>query len=123
MHNIVAFGGWLMRKWFGSTGRGLVKLGHCGLVRSNAWWNLKVRSEPGEAFVLMFLIACIIFVLSFLPALLILAMFGADLVKPFMIACQVIWVGNYLRIIVVDQYDQFRQEQDQIIDKLKGKYQ
>jgi hypothetical protein len=114
MHNIVAFSGWLMRKWFGGTGR--------GLVRFNRWWTLKVREEPGEAFVLMILIACIIFILSFLPALLVLTMFGVDLVEPFMIACQVIWVGNYLRIIVLDQYDQFRQEQDQIIDKLKGKY-
>ena len=114
MHNIVAFVAWLMRKWFGGTGR--------GLVRSNAWWNFKVRSDHGEAFVLMILIACIIFILSFLPGLLILTMFGVDLVEPFMIACQVIWAGNYLRIIVIDQYDQFRQEQDQIIDKLKGKY-
>ena len=114
MHNIVAFSGWLMRKWFGGTGR--------ALVRFNAWWNLKVREEPGEALVLMILIACIIFILSFLPALLILTMFGVDLVEPVMIGCQVIWAGNYLRIIVIDQYDQFRQEQDQIINRLKGHY-
>lgn len=114
MHNIVAFGGWLMRKWFGGTGR--------GLVRSNAWWNFKVRSDHGEAFVLMILIACMIFILSFLPAMLILTMFGVDLFAAFTIGSQVIWVGNYLRIIVVDQYDQFRQEQDQIINQLKGDY-
>lgn len=114
MHNIVAFSGWLMRKCFGGTGR--------GLVRFNAWWNLKIREEPGEAFMFMILLACMIFVLSFLPGLLILELFGVDLVEHVMIGCQVIWVGNYFRIIVVDQYDQFRQEQDQIIDRLKGDY-
>ena len=114
MHNIVAFGAWLMRKWFGGTGR--------GLVRFNAWWNLKVREEPGEAFMLMILFACMIFVMTFLPALLILTLFGVDLVAPIWIVSQVIWVGNYFRIIVVDQYAQFRQEQDQIINRLKGDY-
>ena len=114
MHNIVAFGGWLMRKWFGSTGR--------ALVRFNEWWTLKVRDEPWEALVLLVLLGCMIFVLSFLPALLILELFGVDLVAPIWIVSQVIWVGNYFRIILVDQYDQFRQEQDQIINRLKGHY-
>ncbi len=114
MHNIVAFGGWLMRKWFGGTGR--------ALVRFNQWWTQKVQDEPWEALVLLVLLGCMIFILSFLPGLLILTMFGVDLVEPVMIGCQVIWVGNYFRIIVVDQYAQFRQEQDQIIDRLKGDY-
>lgn len=114
MHNIVAFSGWLMRKWFGGTGRSLVNL--------NRWWTQKVQDEPWEAFFLMILFGLMIFVMTLLPTAFILYYFGVDLVAPVWIVLQVIWVANYLRIIVVDQYDQFRQEQDQIIDKLKGKY-
>ena len=114
MHNVVAFGGWLMRKWFGGTGRGLVQL--------NAWWTNKVQDEPGEAFFLMLVFGCLIFVVSLVPGLLIIEHFGVDVVAPIWIVSQVIWVGNYLRIIIANQYQQFREEQDRLINTLKRNY-
>jgi hypothetical protein len=114
MHNVVAFGGWLMRKWFGGTGRGLVRL--------NAWWTRSVIEDPGQAFFVMLLFGGVIFILAFVPGLLILEHFGVDLVAPIWIVSEVIWVGNYLRIIMVDQYQQFRDEQDRLIENLKRNY-
>jgi hypothetical protein len=114
MHNVVAFGGWLMRKWFGGTGRGLVRL--------NAWWTDKVQDEPGEAFFLMLVFGCLIFVVSLVPGLLIIEHFGVDVVTPIWIVSQVIWVGNYFRIIIANQYQQFRDEQDRLIENLKRNY-
>jgi hypothetical protein len=114
MHNAMAFGKWLMRKWFGGTGRGLVRL--------NAWWTDKVQDEPGEAFFLVLLFGCLIVVLAFLPALLIMEQFGVDLFMPIWILFEVIWVGNYLRIIIANQYQQFRDEQDRLIENLKRNY-
>lgn len=114
MHNAMAFGKWLMRKWFGGTGRGLVRL--------NAWWTRKVQDEPGEAFFLMLVFGCLIFVVSLVPGLLIIEHFGVDVVAPIWILCQVIWVGNYLRIIISEQYQQFRDEQDRLIENLKRNY-
>jgi hypothetical protein len=114
MHNVVAFGGWLMRKWFGGTGRGLIRL--------NAWWTRSVIEDPGQAFFVMLLFGGVIFILAFVPGLLILEHFGVDLVAPIWIVSEVIWVGNYLRIIMVDQYQQFRDEQDRLIENLKRNY-
>jgi hypothetical protein len=114
MHNVVAFGGWLMRKWFGGTGRGLVRL--------NAWWTRSVIEDPGQAFFVMLLFGGVIFILAFVPGLLILEHFGVDLVAPIWIVSEVIWVGNYLRIIMVDQYQQFCDEQDRLINTLKRNY-
>jgi hypothetical protein len=70
----------------------------------------------------MMLFGGVIFILSFVPGLLILSQFGVDLVAPIWIVSQVIWVGNYLRIIMVNQYQQFRDEQDQLINNLKRNY-
>lgn len=114
MHNIVAFGGWLMRKWFGGTGRSLVRL--------NAWWTNQVIEDPWPAFFLMLLFGGVIFILAFVPALLIMEHFGVDLVAPIWIVSEVIWVGNYLRIIMAEQYQQFRNEQDRLINTLKRNY-
>lgn len=111
MHNIVAFGGWLMRKWFGGTGRSLVNL--------NRWWTRKVQDEPGEAFFLMILFGIMIFVVPLLPTAFVLYYFGIDLITPIWIMSQVIWVGNYLRIIFVDQYNQFKEEQNRMFDEIK----
>jgi hypothetical protein len=114
MHNAVAFGKWLMRKWFGGTGHGLVRL--------NAWWTRLVIEEPGPAFFLMLLFGVVIFVVSLVPGLLIMEHFGVDVVAPIWIVSQVIWVGNYLRIIIANQYQQFRDEQDRLIENLKRNY-
>jgi hypothetical protein len=114
MHNAVAFGSWLMRKWFGGTGRGLVRL--------NAWWTRSVIEDPGQTFFVMLLFGGVIFILAFVPGLLILEHFGVDLVAPIWIVCEVIWVGNYLRIIMAEQYQQFRDEQDRLIENLKRNY-
>jgi hypothetical protein len=114
MHNAMAFGSWLMRKWFGGTGRGLIRL--------NAWWTRSVIEDPGQAFFVMLLFGGVIFILAFVPGLLILEHFGVDLVAPIWIVSEVIWVGNYLRIIMVDQYQQFRDEQDRLIENLKRNY-
>jgi hypothetical protein len=114
MHNAMAFGGWLMRKWFGGTGRGLVRL--------NAWWTRSVIDEPGQAFFVMLLFGGVIFVVSLVPGLLIMEHFGVDVVAPIWILSQVIWVGNYLRIIMAEQYQQFRDEQDRLIENLKRNY-
>jgi hypothetical protein len=103
-----------MRKWFGGTGRGLVRL--------NAWWTRSVIDEPGQAFFVMLLFGVVIFVVSLVPGLLILEHFGVDVVAPIWIVSQVIWVGNYLRIIMAEQYRQFRDEQDRIINTLKRNY-
>ena len=114
MHNVVAFGKWLMRKWFGGTGSALVRL--------NAWWTRSVIEDPGPAFFLMLLFGVVIFVVSLVPGLLIMEHFGVDVVAPIWIVSEVIWVGNYLRIIMVDQYQQFRHEQDRLIENLKRNY-
>jgi hypothetical protein len=114
MHNAVAFGKWLMRKWFGGTGRGLVRL--------NDWWTRSVIEDPGPAFFLMLLFGVVIFVVSLVPGLLIREHFGVDVFAPIWIVSQVIWVGNYLRIIMVDQYQQFRDEQERLINTLKRNY-
>jgi hypothetical protein len=105
------FIGWLMRKWFGGTGRGLVRL--------NAWWTRSVIDEPGQAFFVMLLFGCLIFVLALVPGLLILSQFGVDLVAPIWIVFEVIWVGNYLRIIMVEQYQQFKEEQNRMFNDIK----
>jgi hypothetical protein len=102
---------WLMRKWFGGTGRSLVNL--------NRWWTLKVQDEPGEAFALMILFGCMILLVALLLAAFILYYFGVDLFAFFTIGSQVIWVGNYLRIIIVDQYNQFKEEQNRMFDEIK----
>jgi len=102
---------WLMRKWFGGTGRGLVRL--------NAWWTRLVIEEPGPAFFLMLLFGCAIFFLSLIPSLLILSQFGVDLVAPIWIVSEVIWVGNYLRIIMNEQYQQFKEEQNRMFNEIK----
>jgi hypothetical protein len=104
------FIGWLMRKWFS------------GLIRLNKWWTRKVQDEPGEAFFLMLLFSGVIFILAFVPGLLIMEHFGVDLVAPIWIVSEVIWVSNYLRIIMTDQYQQFRDEQDRLIENLKRNY-
>jgi hypothetical protein len=114
MHNIVAFGAWLMRKWFGGTGR--------GLIRFNAWWTRSVIEDPGQAFFVMLLFGLMILLLALAMGAGILHYFGVDLFAAFVIGSQVIWIGNYFRIIVIDQYDQFKEEQDQIINRLKGNY-
>jgi hypothetical protein len=114
MHNAMAFGGWLMRKWFGGTGSTLVRL--------NAWWTRAVIEDPGPALFLMLLFGVVIFVVSLVPGLLIMEHFGVDVVAPIWIVSQVIWVGNYLRIIIANQYQQFREEQDRLINTLKRNY-
>jgi hypothetical protein len=55
-------------------------------------------------------------------ALLIMEHFGVDVVAPIWIVSEVIWVGNYLRIIIAEQYQQFRNEQDRLIENLKRNY-
>jgi hypothetical protein len=105
---------WLMRKWFGGTGRGLVRL--------NAWWTRSVIEDPGPSFFLMLLFGGLVFFLGLIPSLLILSQFGVDLVVPIWIVCEMIWVGNYLRIIIANQYQQFRDEQDRLIENLKRNY-
>jgi len=102
---------WLMRKWFGGTGRGLVRL--------NAWWTRSVIEDPGQAFFVMLLFGGVIFILAFVPGLLILEHFGVDLVAPIWIVSEVIWVGNYLRIIMNEQYRQFKEEQNRMFDEIK----
>jgi hypothetical protein len=114
MHNAMAFGSWLMRKWFGGTGRGLIRL--------NAWWTRSVIEDPGQAFFVMLLFGGVIFILAFVPGLLIMEHFGVDVVAPIWIVSEVIWVGNYLRIIISEQYQQFRDEQDRLIENLKRNY-
>jgi undecaprenyl pyrophosphate phosphatase UppP len=101
------FIGWLMRKWFS------------GLIRLNKWWTRKVQDEPGEAFFLMLLFSGVIFILAFVPGLLIMEHFGVDLVAPIWIVSLVIWVGNYLRIIMTDQYQQFKEEQNRMFNEIK----
>lgn len=98
---------WLMRKWFS------------GLIRLNKWWTHKVQDETGEAFFLMILFGLIILGLAFIPAGFILYYFGIDLYMPIMIGLQLIWVANYFRIILVDQYDQFKEEQNRMFDEIK----
>jgi hypothetical protein len=102
---------WLMRKWFGGTGRGLVRL--------NAWWTRSVIEDPGPSFFLMLLFGGLVFFLGLIPSLLILSQFGVDLVVPIWIVCEVIWVGNYLRIIMNEQYRQFKEEQNRMFDEIK----
>jgi hypothetical protein len=102
---------WLMRKWFGGTGRGLVRL--------NAWWTRSVIEDPGPSFFLMLLFGGLVFFLGLIPSLLILSQFGVDLVVPIWIVCEVIWVGNYLRIIMNEQYQQFKEEQNRMFDEIK----
>ena len=102
---------WLMRKWFGGTGRGLVRL--------NAWWTRSVIEEPGPAFFLMLLFGGAIFYLGLIPSLLILSQFGVDVVAPIWIVSEVIWVGNYLRIIIAEQYQQFKEEQNRMFNEIK----
>jgi hypothetical protein len=102
---------WLMRKWFSGTGRGLVRL--------NAWWTRSVIEEPGPAFFLMLLFGGAIFFLGLIPSLLILSQFGVDLVAPIWIVSEVIWVGNYLRIIMNEQYQQFKEEQNRMFNEIK----
>ena len=114
MHNVVAFSKWLMRKWFGGTAQGLVRL--------NAWWTRSVIEDPGPAFFLMLLFGVVIFVVSLVPGLLIMEHFGVDVVSPIWIVSQVIWVGNYFRIIIANQYQQFRDEQDRLVNTLKRNY-
>ena len=114
MHNVVAFGKWLMRKWFGGTGSALARL--------NDWWTRAVIEDPGPALFLMLLFGVVIFVVSLVPGLLIMEHFGVDVVAPIWIVCQVIWVGNYFRIIMANQYQQFRDEQDRLIENLKRNY-
>jgi hypothetical protein len=114
MHNAVAFGKWLMRKWFGGTAQGLVRL--------NAWWTRSVIEDPWPAFFLMLMFGVVIYILAFVPGLLILEHFGVDVVAPIWIVFEVIWVGNYLRIIMANQYQQFRDEQDRLINNLKRTY-
>jgi hypothetical protein len=102
---------WLMRKWFGGTGRGLVQL--------NAWWTRSVIEDPGPSFFLMLLFGGLVFFLGLIPSLLILSQFGVDLVVPIWIVCEVIWVGNYLRIIMNEQYRQFKEEQNRMFNEIK----
>jgi hypothetical protein len=101
------FIGWLMRKWFS------------GLIRLNKWWTRKVQDDPGEAFFLMLLFSGVIFILAFVPGLLIMEHFGVDLVAPIWIVSLVIWVSNYLRIIMTDQYQQFKEEQNRMFNEIK----
>ena len=101
------FIGWLMRRWFS------------GVIRLNKWWTRKVQDQPGEAFFLMLLFGCLIFILAFLPALLIMSQFGVDLFAPIWILSEVIWVGNYLRIIIVELYEQFKEEQNRMFNDIK----
>jgi len=101
------FIGWLMRKWFS------------GVIRLNQWWTRKVQDEPGEAFFLMLLFGCLIFVFALVPGLLILSQFGVDLVAPISIVFEVIWAGNYFRIIIADQYQQFKEEQNRMFNDIK----
>jgi hypothetical protein len=96
-----------MRKWFS------------GLIRLNKWWTRKVQDEPGEAFFLMLLFSGVIFILAFVPGLLIMEHFGVDLVAPIWIVSEVIWVSNYLRIIMTDQYQQFKEEQNRMFNEIK----
>jgi len=103
----INFIGWLMRKWFS------------GLIRLNKWWTRKVQDEPGEAFFLMLLFSGVIFILAFVPGLLIIEHFGIDLVAPIWIVSEVIWVGNYLRIIMTNQYQQFKEEQNRMFNEIK----
>jgi hypothetical protein len=70
----------------------------------------------------MLVFGCLIFVVSLVPGLLIMEHFGVDVVAPIWIVSQVIWVGNYLRIIIANQYQQFREEQDRLINTLKRNY-
>jgi len=114
MHNVVAFGKWLMRKWFGGTGSALVRL--------NAWWTRSVIEDPGPSFFLMLLFGGLVFFLGLIPSLLIREHFGVDVFAPIWIVSQVIWVGNYFRIIIANQYQQFRDEQDRLINTLKRNY-
>ena len=101
------FIGWLMRRWFS------------GVIRLNKWWTRKVQDQPGEAFFLMLLFSGVIFILAFVPGLLIMEYFGVNLVAPIWILSEVIWVGNYLRIIIVEQYEQFKEEQNRMFNDIK----
>jgi hypothetical protein len=98
---------WLMRKWFS------------GVIRLNKWWTRKVQDDPGEAFFLMLLFSGVIFILAFVPGLLIMEYFGVNLVAPIWIVSEVIWVSNYLRIIMTDQYRQFKEEQNRMFNEIK----
>jgi undecaprenyl pyrophosphate phosphatase UppP len=98
---------WLMRKWFS------------GLIRLNKWWTRKVQDEPGEAFFLMLLFSGVIFILAFVPGLLIMEYFGINLFSFILISAQVIWVGNYFRIIMNEQYRQFKEEQNRMFNEIK----
>jgi undecaprenyl pyrophosphate phosphatase UppP len=101
------FIGWLMRKWFS------------GLIRLNKWWTRKVQDGPGEAFFLMLLFSGVIFILAFVPGLLIMEYFGINLFSFILISAQVIWVGNYFRIIMNEQYRQFKEEQNRMFNEIK----
>jgi ABC-type transporter Mla maintaining outer membrane lipid asymmetry permease subunit MlaE len=101
------FIGWLMRKWFS------------GVIRLNKWWTNKVQDDPWESLFIMIMFGMLIFVLTYLPAAFILYYFGIDLFAFMLIGAQIIWVGNYFRIIFVDQYRQFKEEQNRMFNEIK----
>jgi predicted RND superfamily exporter protein len=106
MHNLLPFLKWLMRKWFGGTGR---------LHQS---YEKNVIRDPLPFFFLTILIYAVIWML--ITLLLIGLAVAVTTIYAVWIVLAVAVFGNYFRILIKEQYRRFCQEQQKLFEKIKN---
>jgi hypothetical protein len=105
MHNLLPFLKWLMRKWFGGSGR---------LYQS---YEKNVIRDPLPFFFLTIMIYAVIWMLITLPLITLVVAIPAIYTVWILLAVAVF--GNYFRILIKEQYRRFCQEQQRLFEKIK----
>jgi hypothetical protein len=105
VRNIVSFIGWLLKKWF---------------VSNNSWvrkYERAVVRDSVPLFVLTLLLYGVVWGLSFVP-LVVLDVEDTTAYITWAVLAAVMF-GNYFRILLAAQYQQFKKERQQLFDKIK----
>jgi hypothetical protein len=106
MHNLLPFFKWLMRKWFGGTGRLYQR------------YEENVIRDPLAFFFLTIMIYAVIWLLITLP--LITLVVAVPTIYTVWAVSAVVVFGNYFRILIMEQYRRFCREQQKLFEKIKN---
>jgi drug/metabolite transporter (DMT)-like permease len=105
MRNFISFIGWLLRKWF---------------VSNNSWYRSYERAvvrDPLPLFLGTVLIYGGFWLLSLIPLSIVDAAVPTALTTWAILAVAVF--GNYFRILLIEQYRQFKKERQQLFQDIK----
>jgi hypothetical protein len=105
MRNFWSFIKWLLKKWF---------------VSNNSWYRRYEREVVSEPVIMIagtFIVYGVFWVLSLIPLAVINPDFDTIYITWTVMA--VVVFGNYFRILLAAQYQQFKKERQQLFEKIK----